>query len=93
MSDRPSEYLLCQRAPNPPEFAARFEQVKRQSSPARGYNLGAFVLVWLVLRRREATNLGRFDLLKRGCANSVVGLELADFGTMRFKSPMFCAPI
>ena len=37
----------------------------------------------LVLPGREATNLGVFDLchfalLKRGCANSVVGFELAD---------------
>ena len=40
-----------------------------------GTNLGAFVPVWLVLPRCEATNLGVFDLchfdpLKRGCANS-----------------------
>ena len=44
-------------------------------------NLGVFVPIWLVLHRCEATNLGVFDLchvalLKRGCAISVVGLEL-----------------
>ena len=48
-----------------------------------GTKLGVFVPVWLVSPRCEATNLGgfdlcHFDLLKRGCANSVVGLELAD---------------
>ena len=41
------------------------------------------VFVWLVLPCSEAANLGVFDLchfalLKRGCANSVVGLELAE---------------
>ena len=46
-----------------------------------GTNLGVFVPIWLVLRRREAANLGVFDLSfrpyfalpKRGCANSVFG--------------------
>ena len=45
--------------------------------------MGVFVPIWLVLPKCEATNLGVFDLchfalLKRGCANSVVGLELAE---------------
>ena len=43
----------------------------------------------------EATNLGvfdlcHFDLLKRGCANSVVGLELADGADKNRRVP-FCA--
>ena len=51
-----------------------------------GTNLGVSVAIWPVLPRREATNLGVFDLLchsdhlKRGCANSQGrggGLELA----------------
>ena len=41
----------------------------------RGYKLGVFVPIWLVLPKRDATNLGvcdlcHFALLKRGCANS-----------------------
>ena len=45
--------------------------------------MGVFVPIRLVLPKCEATNLGVFDLchfavLKRGCANSVVGLELAE---------------
>ena len=50
-------------------------------------HLGVFAPTWLVLPRRKATNLGVFDpchfaLLKRGCANSVVGLELAEISSM-----------
>ena len=48
-----------------------------------GTNLGVFVPIWLILPRCEAASLGVFDLchfalLKRVCANSVVGLELAE---------------
>ena len=55
---------------------------------ARGCNLGVFVRVWLVLPQCEATNVGvfdlrHFDLLKRGCANSVVGLELTELSLER----------
>ena len=47
----------------------------RATGQREGTHLGVFVLVWLVLPRCEATNLGvfdlcHFDLLKRGCANS-----------------------
>ena len=49
----------------------------------RVQNLGVSAPFWLVLPRCETTNPGVLDLcyiapVKRGCANSVVGLELAD---------------
>ena len=69
-----------QRAPNPPEFAQPGLSGSNGSHPQQeGTNLGVFVPtigpIWLVYSRREATNLGVFDLchfalLKRGCANS-----------------------
>ena len=54
--------LETQRAPNPPEFAQpRFFLSRSMSNgghPQRdGTNLGVFVPIWLVLPRREATNL------------------------------------
>ena len=57
-----------------------------------GANLGVFAPMWLVLPRCEATNLGVFDLchfalLKRGCANSVVGLELAEEEAIKGQFP------
>ena len=51
------------RAPNTPELAQpRLSGVKRRSSPERGYKLGTFVPIWLVLPRCDAANLGVFDL-------------------------------
>ena len=49
-------------------------------------NLGVFVPIWLVLRRREATNLGVFDLChfalvspySNGAVQIRVALELAE---------------
>ena len=73
-------------APNPPEFAQHRLSRSNGGHPQReGRNLGVFVPICLVLLRSEATNLGVFDLchfavLKRGCANSVMGLELAAKG-------------
>ena len=56
--------------------------------------MSVIVPVWLVLPPCEARNLGvfdlcEFDLLKRGCANSVCGgLELAELlrGTLRISA-------
>ena len=73
-----------QRSPNPPELAQpRLSRSNGGHAQREGENLGVFVPICLVLPRWEATNLGVFDLRyfalpKRGCANSVVGLELAE---------------
>ena len=55
--------------------------------PARGYKFGCVCSYMAGLT--QATNLGVFDLchfalLKRGCTNLVVGLELADLYTCIF---------
>ena len=56
--------LKVQRAPNPTEFAQPSLSRSRggRSSPARGYKLGVFVPVWLVLPRCEGANLVMFKL-------------------------------
>ena len=63
-------------------FTARIEQVKPQSSPARGTTLGVFVPIWLVLPRCEATVWVCLICVipphSSGAVQIRVGLELAD---------------
>ena len=74
------------RAPNPPEFAQpRLSRAKWHRS-----NIPKFAASHLGNPGHIGTNTPKFvpprwrqqpfDLLKRGCANSVVGLELAERG-------------
>ena len=85
---QPQPLIFFQRVPSPPEFAQPGLSRANDSHPQReGTNLGVFVLVWLVLSWCDATKLGvfdlcKFDLLKRGCADSG-GLELADSSSGR----------
>ena len=54
---------VCQRSPNPPEFAQPRLSRPNGGHPQReGTHLGVFVPKWLVLPKCEATNLGVFDL-------------------------------
>ena len=77
---------MFQRAPNRPEFAQpRLSRVNGGHPQREGRNLGVFVPIWLVLRRRKATNLGVFDLChfalispySNGVVQIQVGLERA----------------
>ena len=65
-----SFFVPDQRAPKPPTFAQPGLSSSNGSHPQReATNFSAFVPIRLVLPRREATNLGVFDLVAHHCCD------------------------
>ena len=73
-----------QQARNPPEFAEPRLSRSNGSHPQReGTNLGVFVPIWLVLPRREATNLNLFDLCHSTHSSRAVQIRVGLSGKKR----------
>ena len=67
-------------------FSARFHSIQRSPNPRLsshaqrgGTILGVFVPIWLVLPRCEATNLGVFDLSRKGFCRNPRGIFPNEF--------------
>ena len=72
-------HVIDQRSPSPPEFAQPRLSRSNGGHPQRGgTNFGVFVPKWLAATNLGVFDLCRFALLKRGCALTRVGLELAE---------------